>query len=106
MFFTPITWGLLACFTGTEMKLIGMASTVLVFAFLGGFSLQIRGSPFTVLLVCFAFLGSYAVYTSARPLKLWNMKKWRYIFAAGTRIFGMIFGIFFRDEFYVVATIK
>ncbi|KAH9600035.1 Nonaspanin (TM9SF) [Trypanosoma melophagium] len=90
----PNGW-LLACSTGTGVQLIGMACTVLLFASLGFFSPQSRGSLFTAVLVCFAFLGLYAGYTSARLLKLWNATKWKYVFATGTIIPGLAFGTFF-----------
>ncbi|ORC85154.1 putative endosomal integral membrane protein [Trypanosoma theileri] len=90
----PNGW-ILACFTGTGVQLIGMACTVLIFASLGFFSPQSRGSLFTAVLVCFAFLGLYAGYTSARLLKLWNATKWKYVFATGTIIPGLAFGTFF-----------
>ncbi|KAF8289263.1 putative endosomal integral membrane protein [Trypanosoma cruzi] len=98
--FRPPSHGwLLACFTGTGVQLIGMAFTVLIFASLGFFSPQSRGSLFTALLVFFALLGLYAGYTSARLLKLWNMGKWKYVFATGTLIPGVAFGTFFMMDF-------
>ncbi|KEG07737.1 putative endosomal integral membrane protein [Trypanosoma grayi] len=96
----PNGW-LLACFTGTGVQLIGMACTVLIFASLGFFSPQSRGSLFTAVLVCFAFLGLYAGYTSARLLKLWNATKWKYVFATGTVVPAMAFGTFFVMNFLV-----
>ncbi|PWV06555.1 hypothetical protein C3747_113g146 [Trypanosoma cruzi] len=47
----------------------------------------------------FALLGLYAGYASARLLKLWNMGKWKYVFATGTLIPGVAFGTFFMMDF-------
>ncbi|CBH13208.1 endosomal integral membrane protein, putative [Trypanosoma brucei gambiense DAL972] len=90
----PNGW-LLACFTGAGVQLLGMSFTVVVFATMGFFSPQNRGSLFTALLVCFALLGVTGGYVSARLLKLWNRTKWMYVFLTGTIVPASSFAIFF-----------
>ena len=86
---------LLAAFAGTGSQLLGMALTVLVVACLGFLSPANRGSLFTAMLVCFAFLGMYAGYNAARLLKVWNLPSWKHIFLTATAVPGAAFVIFF-----------
>ncbi|CCD11719.1 unnamed protein product [Trypanosoma congolense IL3000] len=89
----PKGW-LLAGLTGSGIQLLGMFFTVVLFASLGFFSPQSRGSLFTALLACFALLGVAGGYVSARFLKLWGLTKWQYVFLTGTIVPGWAFTIF------------
>jgi transmembrane 9 superfamily protein 2/4 len=92
---------LLSGYVGTGMQLLGMALTVIIFACLGFLSPANRGALFTAMLLCFAFLGVYSGYTSARLLKLWNNTNWRSIFVTATLLPGTIFAVFFLVNLFV-----
>ena len=66
--------GLLACYVGTGVQLIGMSVVTMLFAVLGFLSPANRGGLMTAMLLLFVFMGVVGGYFSARLYKMFKVK--------------------------------
>ena len=73
----------LCVYVGTGAQLLGMSVSTLLFALLGFLSPANRGALMSALIFLFVLLGAHAGYTSARMLKMFDMRKWQHIFVVG-----------------------
>eukprot|EP01061_Rhynchopus_euleeides_P013968 TRINITY_DN2423_c0_g2_i1.p1 TRINITY_DN2423_c0_g2~~TRINITY_DN2423_c0_g2_i1.p1 ORF type:complete len:639 (+),score=267.37 TRINITY_DN2423_c0_g2_i1:182-2098(+) len=85
----------LCVYVGTGAQLLGMSVVTLVFALLGFLSPANRGALMSALIFLFVLLGSHAGYTSARMLKMFDMREWRHIFVVGLFFPGQMVFIWF-----------
>ena len=74
VFRAPINPGLLACYVGTGVQLIGMSVVTMLFAVLGFLSPANRGGLMTAMLLLFVFMGVVGGYFSARLYKMFKVK--------------------------------
>eukprot|EP01059_Diplonema_ambulator_P033060 TRINITY_DN6763_c0_g1_i1.p1 TRINITY_DN6763_c0_g1~~TRINITY_DN6763_c0_g1_i1.p1 ORF type:complete len:620 (+),score=175.03 TRINITY_DN6763_c0_g1_i1:122-1981(+) len=101
VFRPPQNKGLLACFVGTGVQLLGMCFTVLIMACLGFLSPANGGMLFTSILLFFVFLGIYGGYTSACLMKMWGETSWWNAFQTATVVPGTVFTAFFIINLFV-----
>ena len=74
VFRAPTNPGLLACYVGTGVQLIGMSVVTMLFAVLGFLSPANRGGLMTAMLLLFVFMGVVGGYFSARLYKMFKVK--------------------------------
>ncbi|KAJ3387916.1 hypothetical protein HDU92_001745 [Lobulomyces angularis] len=103
VFRPPNKFMLLSVFVGTGAQLFLMTGITLFFAVLGFLSPSSRGSLSTVMLLFFVFFGSIAGYFSARMYKMFGGEKWkRNVLVTATFIPGIVFGVFFLLNFFLI----
>eukprot|EP01065_Artemidia_motanka_P025496 TRINITY_DN30488_c0_g1_i1.p1 TRINITY_DN30488_c0_g1~~TRINITY_DN30488_c0_g1_i1.p1 ORF type:complete len:675 (+),score=207.14 TRINITY_DN30488_c0_g1_i1:67-2025(+) len=90
--FRPPQYANLFCVTiGTGTQIVGMTCTCLFFALLGFLSPANRGGLLTTMLILFVLMGLANGFVTALLQKMFGMKEWKWLFAAGLMYPSVVF---------------